>query len=77
MKSDLHFYRIRAAEAVRQAEAATSRSVRERCERFAVWWSALADACEAGDVGLAADLAVNIAYLKSHDGRGDAPRLVR
>lgn len=74
--SDLHLYRRRAAEAARQAEAATSQTVRERCERFVIWWSVLADACEAGDFGRAAGLAVNVACLKSPDERSAAPRLV-
>lgn len=76
MMSDVNFYRIQAAEAASQAEDATSRSVQERCEGFAIWWSALADACEAGDLGRVHSLAINVACLKSFDRRGASPRLV-
>lgn len=63
MITNVAFYRVRAAEAARQAIAAGGGSVRDRCERFAGWWSAIGDALEAGDVEGARLLSANVIYL--------------
>jgi hypothetical protein len=47
--SQLDFYRIRAAEAQRDAEAATLANVRDRCLRAYAAWAGMADRAERGE----------------------------
>jgi hypothetical protein len=47
--SQLDFYRIRAAEAQRDAEAATLSNVRDRCLRAHAAWAGMADRAERGE----------------------------
>ena len=47
--SQLDFYRIRAAEAQRDAEAATLANVRDRCLRAHAAWAGMADRAERGE----------------------------
>lgn len=47
--SQLDFYLTRAAEAKRDAEAATLANVRERCLRAEAAWSEMADRADRGD----------------------------
>lgn len=61
--SDIDFYRLQAAEATRQAGAATQDKVRERCSLFAGWWSAIADSLEAGETDAAAALTAKIIHF--------------
>jgi hypothetical protein len=47
--SQLEFYRTRAAEARRDAEAATLANVRDRCLRAQAAWTGMADRAERGE----------------------------
>jgi len=47
--SQLEFYRTRAAEAQRDAEAATLGNVRDRCLRAHAAWAGMADRAERGE----------------------------
>ena len=47
--SQLDFYRIRAAEAQRDADAATLANVRARCLRAHAAWAGMADRAERGE----------------------------
>lgn len=63
MITDVNFYRERASEAARQAEALAAGHARDRCQRFAAWWSAIGDAVEADDIAGASALTENVIVL--------------
>ena len=47
--SQLEFYRVRAAEAQRDADSATLANVRDRCLRAHAAWAGMADRAERGE----------------------------
>ena len=66
--SQLDFYRIRAAEAQRDAEAATLANVRDRCLRAAEAWEAMAARAQRSDTFRAKQEAERVAAALAAEG---------